>query len=299
MMPRFLIQAAIALIAFSIPAFAAERVIVLTDAALYRTAEQPAAITGAYTIVPNATPGFASNISYIRFINVNPSKATVASVRIIGNATGDYGTAIVNSPPRSSPQLSLQDLLALANGGTFDPTDTRVTLYLQSSDFLTGVQHVYFNIGTGFFENMSVCAFEDGLNYVPMTSLLANVHSSILSGNYPSTVEVHNKKSTAAAIRLRIHDGRTGTLRGIFQFNAAANTSYTFSAQQIEAAIAYTPGATDYHMNVIIDGDPSTPSNVVLSHSVQNLRVPGAPLNLTTVCGIDEPVGRTQRNGGS
>ena len=287
-MQSHFILAIAAFMTLAVPALADEQVHVLANASAYQTAERPAAITGNYTIVPNATPGLANNISYIRFPNLNASKTTVASVRIIGNATGrDYGTAIVNSPPRSSPQLSLQDLLALANGGAYDAADTRITLYLQSSDFLTGVQHVYFNVGTGFFENMSVCAFEDGLNYVPMTSILANVHSSVLSATYPSTVEVHNRKAAATTVRLRIHNGRTGASLGIFEFNAAANSSYTFSAAQIEMAIAYTPGPTDYHLNVIVDGDPSTPSGLVLSHSVQNLRFSGAALNLTTVCGID------------
>ena len=162
-----------------------------------------------------------------------------------------------------------------------------MTLYLQSSDFLTGVQHVYFNAGTGFFENMSVCSFEDGLSYVPMTSLLANVHTSILASDYPSTIEVHNKKSATIGVRLRIHDGRTGELLGVFGFNANPNTTYTFTATQIEAAIAYKPGPTNYHINVIFDGDPSTPTDVVLSHSVRNFRIAGATLNLTTICGID------------
>ena len=262
---------------------------VIPDAGRFRaaTAELPAAITGNYTIVPNVTAGFAGNISYIRFPNANPTKATVASVRIIGNATGrDYGTAIVNSPARSSPQVSVPDLLALANSGALDPTDTRITLYVQSGDFLTGIQHVYFNSTTGFFENMSVCSFEDGLSYVPTTSLLANVHTSTLSG-FPSTVEVHNKKATATTVRLRVHDARTGSLLGIFQFTASANTSYTFTNAQIETAINYKPGPTDFHMNVIFDGDPGTPTGVILSHSVRNLLLQGATLNLTTICSID------------
>lgn len=265
-----------------------ESVHVLADAGRYLAVERPAAIVGTYTVVPNVTPGYQDNVSYLRFPNANPSKTTTASVRIIGNATArDYGTAIVTSPARSSPQYSIKDLLTLANGGNFDPADTRVTLYVQSSEFLTGIQHVYFNGGTGFFENMSVCSFEDGLNYVPMTSLLANVHSSILASTYPSMVEVHNKKAVAANIRLRIHDGRTGALLGIFEFNANANTTYTFTALQIESAINYRPGPTDYHFNVVYDGDPNLQSNVVLSHSVQNFRYAGAALNLTTICPID------------
>lgn len=247
-----------------------------------------AAIAAEYTAVPNVTPGYAGNLSYVRFANLNAAKSVTASVRMIGNTTGtDYGTAIVTSPARSSPQLSARDLLAAAGGPALDPRDDFLTLYLQSSDFLSAVQHVYFNFETGFFENMSVCGYEAGLNYAPLSAAITNVHSSLLSANYPSTVQVLNRRGVAATVRLGVYEASTGTRLGVFEMQAAPGTAYTFSSVEIEKAVNYVPSSSNYHLNLIPEGDISEASGIVLSHTVRNLRFLGTILNLTTLCSID------------
>jgi hypothetical protein len=247
-----------------------------------------AANAAEYTAVPNVTPGYAGNLSYLRFANLNAAKSVTTSVRLVGNITGtNYGTAIVVSPPRSSPQLSARDLLAAAGGPTLDPRDEFLTIYVQSSDFLSAVQHVYFNAETGFFENMSVCGYENGLNYAPLTAALINIHSSVLSANYPSTVQVLNRRAEVATIRLAVYEGGTGARLGVFEVQAAANTTYSFSSAAIENAVNYSPPPSGYHLNLVVEGDISQNTGIVLSHTVRNLRFLGTVLNLTTLCSID------------
>ena len=249
---------------------------------------RPAAIAGEYSVLPNVTPGYAGNLSYVRFANLNDTKSVVTSVRIIGNTTGtDYGTAIVTSPARSSPQFSAKDLLASAGGSALDPKDEFLTLYLQSTEFLSAVQHVYFNNDTGFFENMSVCGYESGLTYTPLTAALTNVHSSLLSANYPSVVQVLNRRAATVTVRLRVYEGGTGAYLGPIEIQAAANTAYTLSSADIEKAVNYTPSSTGYHLNLFLEGDLASSSGIVLSHTVRNLRFFGTMLNLTVLCSID------------
>ena len=252
-------------------------------------AERSAAIIGSYTVIPNATPGLNSNFSFIRFPNFNSDISTVTTVRMIGDATGtDYGTASVESPPWSSPQRSITELYQSIDGVSFNPADTTLTLYLQNNQVLTGVQHVYYNSISDFFENMSACTHVDGVSYIPMGTGVVNVHTTTLQSRFPSVVKVHNR-GDATQIRLRVHDGPTGNLLGVFGFNAAANSTYAFTSQQIEAAIGYIPTAANFHMNIFFDGNPSAPTyNAIITHTVTNVRVSGSTLNLTTICNIND-----------
>ena len=249
-----------------------------------------AIVAGNFTVIPNVTPGFNSNFSFLRFPNFNADISTTATVQMIGDTTGrDYGTATVSSPPWSSPQLSVQNLLDTIDGGSFDPSDKTLTLYIQSSQFLTGIQHVYYNSNSDFFENMSVCSFPDGITYLPMTAGVVNVHTTTLFSRFPSVVKVHNKEPVDTTLRLRVYDGPTGNFLGIFGFNAAANSTYAFDSQVIEGAISRIPNAaTDFHMNVMFDADPTVPPNAIISHTVTNVRVSGSVLNLTTICNIND-----------
>jgi hypothetical protein len=248
-----------------------------------------AVISGNYTVIPNATPGFDSNFSFIRFPNFNSDRNTTTTVQIVGDATGtDYGTATVDAPPYSSPQRSITELYQSIGGTSFNPADTTVTLYLQNNQVLTGVQHVYYSSASDFFENMSACTHVDGVSYIPMGSAVVNVHTSTLLTRFPSVVKVHNKNAFTTLLRLRVHDGPTGNLLGIIGFNAAANSTYAFGSQALEAAIGYIPTGADFHMNVFFDSDPSTPPNAIISHTVTNVRVAGAVLNLTTICNIND-----------
>jgi hypothetical protein len=248
-----------------------------------------AVIPGNFTVIPNITPGLNDNVSFIRFPNFNPDIASTASIRMVGDATGrDYGTAQVVSQPFSSPQLTVNQLLESIEGGTFDPADTSITLYIQSNQFLTGVQHVYYNQFSDFFENMSVCSFVDGISNLPATSGVVNVHTTTLQSRFPSVVKVHNKNSVATTLTLRVHDGPTGNLRGRFSFVAQPNSTYSFSAPQLQANVGYIPTPDDFHMNVFFDTAAEAPPNATISHTVSNVRVFGAVLNLTTICTIND-----------
>jgi hypothetical protein len=151
------------------------------------------------------------------------------------------------------------------------------------------VQHVYYNSISDFFENMSACTHVEGVSYVPMGAGVVNVHTSTLQSRFPSVVKVHNRAAAATTIRLRVHDGPTGNLLGIFGFGAAPNSTYAFSSQQIEAAIGYIPTPADFHMNILFDGDPAVPPyNAIITHTVTNVRVSGSVLNLTTICNVND-----------
>lgn len=265
------------------------------SAAASKGEKSAAVIPGNFTVIPNATFGFQNNFSYIRFPNLNSDITATTSVRMVGDATGtDYGTALVDSPPWSSPQYSIKDLYESIGGTSFNPADTSVTLYLQNNQLLTGVQHVYYNSISDFFENMTACTYVDGVSYIPLGVGVVNIHTSTLQSRFPSVVKVHNKNATTTLLRLRVYDGPTGTLRGIIGFNAAPNSTYSFSAPQIEAAIGYIPTAADFHLNVFLENMPGTPAdsisppNAIITHTVTNVRVSGSVLNLTSICNIND-----------
>lgn len=259
-------------------------------AASSETIEKAAAvIPGSYTVIPNVTPGLNNNLSFLRFPNFNSDVASTANIKMVGDVTGtDYGTAQVVSQPYSSPQVTVLELLQSIEGTSFAASDTTLTLYIQSNQFLTGLQHVYYNSTTGFFENMSVCSYVDGISSVPTTSGVVNVHTTRLQTMYPSVVKVHNKNATATTLTLRVHDGPTGNLIKSFSFLAQPNSTYAFTSAQIQSNVSFTPGTDDYHMNVFFDTSAESPPNATISHTVANNTIASAALNLTTICTIND-----------
>ncbi|MBL8629019.1 MAG: hypothetical protein JNM81_05295 [Rhodospirillaceae bacterium] len=254
------------------------------------TIEKAAAvIPGSYTVIPNVTPGLNSNLSFLRFPNFNTDVASTANIKMVGDATGtDYGTAQVVSQPNSSPQITVLELLQSIEGTSFAASDTSLTLYIQSNQYLTGIQHVYYNSSSGFFENMSVCSFVDGISSLPTASGVVNVHTTKLQTQYPSVVKIHNKNSTATTLTLRVHDGPSGTLIKKFSFLAQPNSTYAFTSAQIQSNVGFTPGTDDYHMNIFFDAPAEAPPNATISHTVGNGALASATLNLTTICTIND-----------
>jgi hypothetical protein len=315
---RMVVSASALLIAVASPAYAADDVYVITNPEQYlvgRGPEKPivfqsskparsnavaaasaetiekaaAVIPGSYTVIPNVTPGLNNNISFLRFPNFNSDVASTANITMVGDRTGrNYGTAQVVSEPYSSPQLTVNELLESIEGGAFDSTDTSITLYIQSNQFFTGVQHVYYNSTSGFFENMSVCSFVDGISSLPTVSGVVNVHTTNLETMYPSTVKIHNKNATATTLTLRVHDGPSGRLLGRFSFVAQPNSTYAFTSRQIQNNVSFTAGTPDYHLNVLFDASPEAPPNATISHTVGNNTLGSATLNLTTICTIND-----------
>ncbi len=262
----------------------------VTATASSETIEKAAAIIpGSYTVIPNVTAGLSNNISYLRFPNYNSDVASTASITMVGDSTGtNYGTAQVISEPNSSPQVTVLQLLESIEGGTFSASDTSITLYIQSNQFLTGIQHVYFSEVSRFFENMSVCSYVDGISSLPTVSGVVNVHTTNLATSFPSIVKVHNKNATATSLTLRVHDGPSGALIGRFSFVAQPNSTYQFTSAQIQNNVRFTPGVNDYHLNIFFDASPEAPPNATISHTVGNSQVLNAVLNLTTVCTIND-----------
>ncbi len=248
-----------------------------------------AIVSGNWTVIPNATPGALGNTSFIRLPNANTIATATYTVRLIGDDTGrDYGTAIVNVPPRASPQYSLQDLLYIAHGSSFDPADQNVSLYVRTSHYNTGFQHVYYNSNSDFFENMSVCSYKSGYNYLPLMSGVVNLHTQLLSSRFPSLITVHNENPFSTTIRARIHESQTGRYRGLLTFNAIGNSTYVFTPDDILNELGLYLGDQVFHFSLIFDSDPTNPPNALLSHVVTNNRVYGSVLNLTTICSIDD-----------
>ncbi len=248
-----------------------------------------AIISGNWTVIPNTTPGALGNISFVRFPNANTLATATYTVRLIGDDTGrDYGTAIIDVPARASPQYSLQDLLSIARGGSFDPNDQNVSLYVRSSHYNTGYQHVYYNSVSDFFENMSVCSYKSGYDYLSLMSGVVNLHTELLSSRFPGLVTIHNENPFSTTIRARIHESQTGRYRGLLTFTALGNSTYVFTTDEILDELGLYLGGSVYHYNFIFDGDPTNPPNVLLSHVVTNNRVASSVLNLTTICSIDD-----------
>lgn len=249
-------------------------------------AEKPAAFNGsAFTVVAPLFDGTSGNTSYLRLANVSLSPVTF-SVSVVGTPTGkDYGTAQYSVPPLSSPQYSYGEILARVGATVPTGADDSFSFYLRTDADFTGFQHVIYNPGNGFFENVSICTFDAAHVYSGLNQAVGNVHTTLLAA-YPSQVVIHHYGSAPARYHAAVYDGRTGAFKGAFNFDMAANETYVAPMSWYQSNAGWTPSGAEYHANIFFSRDDNGTYQAIVGQAIVN-DVLHSVVNMTQFCGIN------------
>lgn len=202
------------------------------------------------------------NRGYLRLFNRGDAEGAV-EVNIYepasGTLIGTYETDLI--APGAAIQLSIDEVVTSAVLPAERTADGEYNVELAgSADFY--VQNVIWNAQAGALTNMSNCSgFRANGDMV-----VNNVHSSLISGNFPSYIRVYNSGSEAAGATLSITDSRDGTQVATFDTPAIApRASYTVLMDSIEGDVApgggttttgaFQPDSSMYHYNVAVTND--------------------------------------------
>jgi V8-like Glu-specific endopeptidase len=216
-----------------------------------------------------------SGQSYLRFYNSGSAAGTVT----VTLSDASSGTPLAqwtspSIPAGASPQFGLA---TIESGAT--PAFTKPALYsiaIQSG--ITGYfQHVLWHAGDGSLTDLSTC--DSGPTAI--SQAVINVHTSVLSGGYPSTVVIFNTGTTASTARLGIYNATTGSRLATYTTaSIPANGQLALSVDTLEANTGITPGNL-YHYVIKFE----TQFTGFLQHLVNN-RQSGVITDMTAVCAL-------------
>jgi hypothetical protein len=252
----------------------------------YAELEHRQAVDGNLFTIIAPTYNTGGNLSFIRFFNTNPDAASTFSITVVGSPSGQsYGTTTVAAPANASIQLDLNAILSRANAGPLTGGDTNYSIYMRNPDTFSAWQHVIFNNGNRFFENVTICQFFSGALHTRVIPIVGNMHTSRIGG-YPSEITVHNYTNAARAYVANVFDSTTGAALGNVPINVGANTTFRLTTAAIEQQLNFAPNTSQFHMNVKL-GDASSPSDLtaVIGHNVINQEF-NAALNMTAWCRV-------------
>ncbi len=185
-------------------------------------------------------------LSFLRFYNDSAAAGTV-DVTLANSATGTP-LATWHSPSlpaHSSRQFSITELESNA-----DTSFTKPAVYSLSvrPTFAGNVQNVLWRNVNATLNNLSAC---DTHNTDAMT--LVDVHSSLLSNGYPSSVIIYNTASSAVSPTFGIFNAETGDRLGTYApGQLAANSQMSVAVAAMETAAGITPNGV-YHYNIKAD----------------------------------------------
>ena len=154
-----------------------------------------------YNVIAPTFNGSDGNTSFIRLGN-SGTAATTFTVTVVGSPSGVvYGAGQLQVPAAASPQYSLAQILTTASAGALTGGDTSYALYMQDPDSYLSYQHVIYNGGNQFFENVSSCHYASNNDYALLNTLLYNVHTSQLAA-YPAQIYIHNFATSSNTFRI-------------------------------------------------------------------------------------------------
>ena len=248
--------------------------------------EKPSAVNGLlFTAITPIFTGQNSNFSYIRLPNGDSVNQSTL-IGIIGATTGTvYGQVTYTVPPGASPQYGIGDIeLAAGITGTINEP---ISLYVENPNPLAAFQHVIFNSSSLFFENASVCTWLNGHNYHYLNQGVTNVHTTAIPG-YPSLVTLHNLLNSSVGMALDVYLASSGRHLGRYSGTATANTTYAIPMATIQTAIGWIPGATDYHVNIVVTATTTgTQFYAVAGQQIYN-SVLQTYINMSEICPINQ-----------
>lgn len=240
------------------------------------TATPPSSVrvSSVYSSTQNVTQ------SFLRLHNVGSSAGTARVT--LGSATSGTALATWTSPSiaaGASRQFPLGDIEAGASNGFTKPDNYSITVQPQFNGY---VQHVLYRPADGTLTNLSTCDAGVGIE----SSQLINVHSTLLGGNFPSTIVINNTGTSAANVSLGVYDATTGTKLGSGNYavpNIPANGQTRVLMSTIEQSLGISPNAGAIYHYVV---KSETTFQGYLQHLVNNAQV-GVITDMTTVCGMN------------
>lgn len=240
-----------------------------------------AALAGSgYTVLGRTFLGESGNISYLRFLNLSGSTASV-NATLVGSPSGrNYGTTQVSIPNNASRQVAINQLMtSVGLLGLISP-DTRLAVFLQSGSDPVAVQHVLYSAVNGFFENLSSC---QNSSMSDSNSALVNVHTTRIP-DYTSFINIYNFGDTTATYDIDIYNSETGASIGRVPVTIEPNSAFEQPFSYFQTQMSFTPDASTFHVNMAAF-PRSGARTAAITHIVFNERL-SAYLNLTNFCTI-------------
>ncbi len=239
------------------------------------------AVNIASTLAPSlifSTAQTASR-SFLRFYN-SGSTAGTATVNLYDYTSGK-SLGLWTSPSvaaGSEQQFFIGDIESAIPAGAAKPDYYSASI---EAKFSGNVQHVLWRSSNATLTNLSTCAA--AVIADPMK--LAGVHSSLLNGQYPSSVVINNTGVTPVngpTMALGVYDARNGTKLGNYLIpNVPPNGSVVVPVSLIETQASVMPAEGMYHYVIKAE----TPFTGFLQHLVTNTTA-GVVTDMTTACGL-------------
>ncbi len=273
-----------------------------------------AAIDGStYSIIPSVLNTIVTTSgqtdSYIRLFNGGITSAQFDLI-IVNPATGvTVGSPFsISVPSHASLQFRIGELFGSQYANTTVSNGTGWIVYLKSSEARAGYQHVYYNDGTKFFENASVCTnlLNQSTLAASNTLVLTNLTSSLLvtGGNsYPTSVLIHNYAATAATYHIVGVNARTGETIGTKDVTIQANQTFsapfynganaTTLSNSLQTQFGWQPVSSgsifELWANLLITESTGAAPQATAIHSIGNNTL-GGSFAMTTACALNAPV---------
>jgi virginiamycin B lyase len=246
---------------------------VITDMTTVCSLHQQAAVTRSAELKQGSV--FASvqpdARSYVRFYNTGtaPGAVTVSLANALtGAKVRDWTSAMI--PAGASHQIFIKDIEG-ASAGSADKY-----VLTARAQFDGAFQHILWRPADGTLTNLTTC----NASVAADARQLMNVHSSLLSGPYPSSVVVNNTTAASARATIGIFDATTGARLGTYSSgDVGAGGHVIVPIDEIEAAANINPGSTIYHYVLKLEGSFSG----YLQHLVNN-KSSGVITDMTTTC---------------
>lgn len=230
--------------------------------------------------------GADGNLSFLRFLNTSQTASSTFTVIVVGMPSGtQLGTATFTAPAHSSPQHAMNAILQQASVTGLPAGDNGYTLYVRNPNNDSGIQHVIFNDGNRFFENMSWCQHFSGARYQTLVGWLTNFHTTRLTG-FPMTVNIHNYNNVTQPYRITAYDSTTGSQIGQpIIVDVLANETRAISNSTLEQMLNFSPATGQIHMTLYVDTPNNGIFNAVATSVVFNSAL-NANINMTTSCKV-------------
>jgi hypothetical protein len=223
--------------------------------------------------------------SYIRIYNQGEVRDGKATLTLADSATGKVLGQWTSPPIFTGASRQFPISLIESEAGITGPKPATYIVNIQSKFGLGGgfLQHVLWRPSDGTLTNLSTC--DDGVTVLP--ARLVNIHSNLLTSNYPSTMVVTNRSNAAKPFVLRVADALTGTFYGRLSVAAVPALAITMVAPEtLEAAAPFILTTKTYHYDIIEETSFTSYDRAYpffLQHLVTNKLV-GVITDMTTMC---------------
>ncbi len=242
-----------------------------------------------------------TTLSYIRLFNGSLTGASTFTVMVV-SSSGQTWSANVSIPKSASVQYALTAAggvpnIAALTGADISGTNT-FAVYVSNSDATAGYQHVTFNSGNDFFENVSLCRYTlaDAIATNNNSYVLLNLHNANTTfTKWPSSIVLHNYWNAAVTYRLTVVDANSGATLGQMTQNIGANASATLSMQSVASTLGLA--ASVNHVNVFVNDPTGAAPYVSVGHMVTNASL-NSSFNLTPACAVQAPANSNAGGGG-